>query len=162
MEKWPELQQVVRRFSPFLEGYVGYSETMSRNSNSDQCCRNEGRTGVAIWRSAVIVLALCSLTWAQQKLVIKADRSRVKSGEILYVTGTGFTPDRAVTAHLIRPDKTEYNPLRLRANAAGELVHKIDTVMLDIGTFELWVEDEASKTTSNRIQFTVESDLRKP
>jgi len=99
--------------------------------------------------------------WAQQKLVIKADRSRVKVGEILNVTGTGFTPDRAVISHLIRPDKTEYNTLRLRANAAGELVHKIDTVMLDIGTFEMWVEDEASRTTSNRIQFTVESDLDK-
>jgi len=98
--------------------------------------------------------------WAQQKLVIKTDRARLKSGEILYLTGTGFTPDRAVISHMTRPDKTEYDPLRLRANAAGEIVHKIDTVMLDIGTFEVWVEDEASRTTSNRIQFTVESDLR--
>jgi len=56
------------------------------------------------------------------------------------VTCTGFTPDRAVIAHLLRQDKTEYNPLRLRANAAGELAHKIDTGILDIGTFELWVE----------------------
>jgi len=100
------------------------------------------------------------LASAQQKLVIKADRSRLKSGEILYVTGPGFTPNGAVISHLIRPDKTEYNPLRLRASATGEFVHKIDTVMLDIGTFEMWVEDEASKATSNRIQFTVESDLR--
>jgi len=115
---------------------------------------------LAIVQTAVILLALCSLLSAQQKLVIKADRSRLKSSEILYVTGTGFTPGGAVVAHLIRPDKTEYNPLRLRANAAGEIVHKIDTVMLDIGTFEVWVEDEASKATSNRIQFTVESDLR--
>jgi hypothetical protein len=127
---------------------------MSRISNNDQC-RGTHRTALAILRTATILLALCPLTWAQQKLVIKADRSRVKSGEILYVTGTGFTPGRAVIAHLIRPDKTEYNPLRLRANAAGEVVHKIDTVMLDIGTFEVWVEDEASKATSNRIQFTV-------
>jgi hypothetical protein len=130
---------------------------MSQILNID---RNRHRTSLAILRSAAILLALCPLTWSQQKLVIKADRSRVKSGEILYVTGTGFTPDHAVISHLIRQDKTEYNPLRLRANAAGELVHKIDTVMLDIGTFELWVEDEASKATSNRIQFTVESDLR--
>jgi hypothetical protein len=98
--------------------------------------------------------------WAQQKLLIKADHSRLKSGEILYVTGTGFTPGGAVVSHLIRPDKTEYNPLRLRANAGGEIVHRIDTVMLDVGTFELWVEDEASKALSNRIQFSVESDLR--
>ena len=96
---------------------------------------------------------------SQQKLAIKADRTHLKSGEILYVTGTGFTPGGAVVSHLTRPDKTEYNPLRLRANANGEIVHKIDTVMLDIGTFEMWVEDEKSNATSNRIQFSVESDL---
>jgi hypothetical protein len=107
-----------------------------------------------------VLLLLCPLASAQQKLVIKADHSRVKSGEILYVTGTGFTPGSAVVSHLIRPDKTEYNPLRLRANASGEIVHKIDTVMLDIGAFELWVEDEATKAASNRIQFSVDSDLR--
>ena len=97
---------------------------------------------------------------SQQKLVIKADRSRLKVGEILYVTGTGFTPAGAAISHMTRPDKSEYNPLRLRANAKGEIVHKIDTVMLDVGTFEMWVEDESLKTTSNRIQFTVESDVR--
>ena len=106
-------------------------------------------------RSGVFILRA-----AQQKLTIKADHSQVRSGEILYVNGAGFTPGRAVISHLIRPDKTEYNPLRLRANAAGEVVHKVDTVMLDIGTFEMWMEDEASKATSNRIQFTVESGLR--
>jgi hypothetical protein len=118
------------------------------------------RTGVFILRVLPIFLALCPLTGAQQKLSIKADHSQVRSGEILYVNGSGFTPGRAVISHLIRPDKTEYNPLRLRANAAGEVVHKVDTVMLDIGTFEMWMEDEASKATSNRIQFTVESNLR--
>jgi len=114
----------------------------------------------AVLRTATIFLTLSSLAWAQQKLVIKADRSRLKTAEILYVTGSGFTPNSAVVSHLIRPDKTEYNPLRLRANVTGEFVHKIDTVMLDTGTFEMWVEDEATKTASNRIQFTVESDLR--
>jgi hypothetical protein len=104
-------------------------------------------------------MSLFSLS-AQQKLLIKTDRSRLKVGEILYVTGTGFTPAGAAISHMIRPDKSEYNPLRLRANSSGEIVHKIDTVMLDVGTFELWVEDEKSKAASNRIQFTVESDLR--
>ena len=66
---------------------------------------------------------------AQQQPMIRAVASRIKSGEVFYVTGTGFTPDRAAISHLIRPDKTEYNPLRLRANTSGEIVHKIDTVM---------------------------------
>jgi len=133
---------------------------MLRSSSNDHCHSNARRTGLAILRTTAILLMLGSLTWAQQKLVIKADRSRVKSGEIIYVTGTGFRPGSAVSSHLIRPDKTEYNPLRLRADAAGEFVHKIDTVMLDIGTFEMWVEDESSRATSNRILFTVDSDLR--
>ncbi len=113
-----------------------------------------------LFRTASFLLLLCSLALSQQRLTIKADRTRLKVSEVLYVTGTGFTPNGAVISHLIRPDKTEYNPLRLRASATGEIVHKIDTVMLDVGMFEMWVEDEASKATSNRIQFTVESDLR--
>jgi len=60
-----------------------------------------------------------------------------------------------VLSHLLKPNGMEYNPLRLRANARGELVHKIDTVMLDIGTFEAWVEDEDAKVVSNRVQFEV-------
>jgi len=102
---------------------------------------------------------LCLTVSAQQKPTIEA-AARVKSGDVLMVNGTGFTPDRAVISHLIRPDKSEYNPLRLRANAHGELTHKIDTVMLDLGTFQMWVEDEASKAVSNRIQFTVEPNPR--
>lgn len=109
-------------------------------------------------RAAALVPLLCVLLMAQQKPTIKS-ASKLRSGEILYVTGTGFTPNRAVVSHMVRPDKSEYNPLRLRANASGELVHKIDTVMLDIGTFEVWFEDEASRTTSNRIQFVVEPNL---
>lgn len=59
-------------------------------------------------------------------------------------------------SHLRRPNESEYNPLRFRINERGEFVHKIDTVMLDTGTFEVWVEDETSQTVSNRVQFTVE------
>jgi hypothetical protein len=117
-------------------------------------------TGSDVVRTATILLALCSLAWAQQKLVIKADRLSPEIERDPFRDGYGFTPNGAVISHLIRPDKTEYNPLRLRASATGEFVHRIDTVMLDIGTFEMWVEDETSKASSNRIQFTVESDLR--
>ena len=87
---------------------------------------------------------------------ITASPSRVKNGEIVMVKGTGFTPDRPVMSHMRRPNGTEYNPLRLRSNMQGELVHKIDTTMLDPGTFELWMEDEGSALSSNRVQFRVE------
>jgi hypothetical protein len=82
--------------------------------------------------------------------------ARVKSGDPVYVAATGFTPNRTAMSHLIRPDGTEYNPLRFRTNDRGEFFHKIDTTMLDHGTFEVWVEDEASNVNSNRAQFTVE------
>ena len=92
----------------------------------------------------------------QKKPQISVSPVRVKSGDTTLLTGTGFTPGRLAMSHLLKPDGTEYNPLRLRINATGEIVHKIDTVMLDLGTFQVWVEDEPSATVSNRVQFKVE------
>ena len=92
----------------------------------------------------------------QNKPQIQISTSRVKSGDLVFVMGTGFTPDRTAMSHLRRPDGSEYNPLRLRTNGRGEFSHKIDTTMLDTGAFEVWVEDEASKVLSNRTQFTIE------
>jgi hypothetical protein len=96
-------------------------------------------------------------TYMQQKPQISASPTRVKSGENVMLSGTGFTPNRSAMSHLRRPNETEYNPIRLRVNERGEISHKIDTVMLDEGTFEVWVEDETSKSTSNRVRFNVES-----
>jgi len=95
-------------------------------------------------------------TQSRTKPLINVSPTRVKSAEPVYLMGTGFTPDRTVMSHLVRPDGTEYNPIRLRTNERGEFSHKIDTTMLDVGTFELWAEDEASNSASNRQQFTVE------
>ena len=93
---------------------------------------------------------------AQAKPHLEVSATSVKSGGLVYVTGTGFAPNGTVMSHLIRPDGSEYNPLRLRTNERGEFFHRIDTTMLDVGTFDLWAEDEASKAVSNRIHFTVE------
>jgi hypothetical protein len=98
----------------------------------------------------------------QKKPEITVSPNRVKSGDWVLLTGTGFTPNRSVMSHLRRPDGSEYNQLRFRTNERGEFVHKIDTVMLDLGIFECWVEDEATKVVSNRIQFTVEEFVRLP
>ena len=87
---------------------------------------------------------------------INLSAKRVKSGDVFFMMGTGFTPDRTAMSHLQRPDGTEYNPLRLRTNDRGEFTHRIDTTMLDTGTFDIWVEDEASNSTSNRTRFTIE------
>src|SRR5262245_59399970 len=108
----------------------------------------------AMLLSVLLVLAVVA-TGAQKKPEIRLSATRVKSGELVMLNGSGLTPDRPVMSHLLKPDGSEYNPLRLRANERGEVVHKIDTVMLDLGKFEVWVEDEASTIVSNRLQFTV-------
>ena len=95
----------------------------------------------------------------QQRLQISVAPNRVKSGENVMLSGRGFTPNRSAMSHLRRPNETEYNPIRLRINERGEITHKIDTVMLDEGMFEVWVEDETSKTVSNRVGFNVESSV---
>jgi len=90
----------------------------------------------------------------QPQISITPDRA--KSGDLVYLMGTGFTASSTVMSHLLRPDETEYNPLRLLTDARGEFTRKIDTTMLQTGTFESWVEDETSKTVSNRARFKVE------
>jgi len=91
-----------------------------------------------------------------EKPEISISPTRVKSFAPVYVMGSGFTPNHTAMSHLIRPDGSEYNPLRLRTNEHGEVSHKIDTTMLDKGKFQVWVEDEASNAASNRASFTVE------
>ena len=113
-------------------------------------------------RAALVSLLLFGVGLAQKKPEVTVSPARVKSGDSLLQSGTGFTPNRTVLSHLLRPDGTEYNPLRFRTDERGEFVHRIDTAMLDVGTFELWAEDEASKVVSNRVRFTVESSYTHP
>ena len=98
-------------------------------------------------RALLVSLLLVAVVYAQKKPEIGVSPVRVKAGDPVILTGTGFTPNRSVMSHLRRPDASEYNPLRLRTDERGEFSHKIDTVMMDAGSFELWVEDEASKVT---------------
>jgi hypothetical protein len=110
----------------------------------------------------MVSLLLLAVAHAQKKPEVTVAPARVKSGESVLQSGTGFTPNRSVISHLLKPDGTEYNQLRFRTDERGEFVHKIDTAMLDLGVFETWVEDEASKAVSNRARFTVESSYTRP
>ena len=106
----------------------------------------------------VTFLALISLMSAQGKPEVPSivvSPAQARAGAPIVLTGVGMTPNRTVLSHLIRPDGTEYNPLRFRTNQKGEFSHKIDTVMLDSGMFEVWVMDEASNVASNHVHFTV-------
>ena len=113
-------------------------------------------------RALVVSLLLFAVAHGQKKPQVTVSPPRVKSGDPVLQTGTGFTPNRPVMSHLLKPDGTEYNPLRFRTDERGEFVHKIETVMLDVGTFETWAEDEASKAVSDRVRFTVESSYTRP
>ena len=93
---------------------------------------------------------------APAKPQVSISPPRAKSGDPVYMSATGCTPSGTVLSHLLRPNGTEYNPLRLRIDERGELTHKIDTTMLSAGTYEAWIEDEASKAVSNHSKFTVE------
>jgi hypothetical protein len=104
----------------------------------------------------LVGLLITGVIFAQKKPEIRVSPPLVKLGDPLLLTGTGFTADRSVMSHLRRPNGSEYNPLRFRTDERGEFVHKIDTVMLDVGTFEVWVEDEDSKVVSNLTRFKVE------
>ena len=109
----------------------------------------------------MLSLLLALLLW-QTPPEIRVSPVRVKSGGSVLMTGSGFTPNHTAVSHLLKPDGAEHNPLRVRADEHGELAHRIDTTMLEIGTFELWVEDEAAKSVSNRVRFTVEDSNPKP
>jgi hypothetical protein len=109
------------------------------------------------WTCVLAVLLVCSVwTGAQVKPQVSISPARMKSGGAVYMSGAGCTPNRTVLSHLLRPNGTEYNPLRFRTDERGEFTHKIDTTMLDPGTYEVWFEDEASKAVSNHAKFVVE------
>jgi hypothetical protein len=69
--------------------------------------------------------------------------------------GVGFTPNKYALSHLRRPDGTEYPVLQLLADERGDFTHLIDTLLMDVGTYELWAVDETSKSVSNTVRFEV-------
>jgi hypothetical protein len=69
--------------------------------------------------------------------------------------GTGFTPKHNVSSHLKRPDGTEFPVLPILTDDRGEFTHDIDTLLLMPGTHEVWVDDDASKMSSNIVKFEV-------
>ena len=81
--------------------------------------------------------------------------ARVQHKAHVAVHGTGFSPKSNVLSHLRRPDGTEFPVLPILTDAHGEFTHDIDTLLLQVGTHELWVVDSASGVTSNIAHFEV-------
>lgn len=87
------------------------------------------------------------------KLTISANK--VHTPEWLHLQGTGFTPKKNATSHLLRPDGTEYPVILILADDKGAFTHDIESLLLQIGTHTVWVEDDVTKTSSNRVPFEV-------
>src|SRR5262249_23708778 len=104
---------------------------------------------------SMVLLALCLVAGAcaqtskfDPKVTVSPER--VLHHEHVYVHGTGFTPKKNISSHLLRPNGTEYPVLPILTDEHGEFDHDIDTLILGPGVFELWVIDDATQKTSNR------------
>jgi hypothetical protein len=86
---------------------------------------------------------------------VTVSRDRVPAKGWIDVRGTGFTPDTNVTSHLLQPDGREFPYLPILTDANGEFTHEVDTLLLLVGTHELWVEDDATGVSSNVARFEV-------
>jgi hypothetical protein len=101
-------------------------------------------------------LLLVSLSCAQRTPQLTLSPGKVHLGAEVTMHGLGFTPKKYGLSHLRRPDGTEYPVLQLLTDERGEFTHQIDTLLMDVGTYEVWVVDENSKAVSNTARFEIQ------
>lgn len=89
---------------------------------------------------------------------IELSMQRIPAKEKFMVHGSGFTPTGDIQSHLRRPDGSEFPVLPMLTDAGGAFSHEVDTLLLGLGTHELWVEDVASGKTSNTATFEVTAE----
>ena len=76
--------------------------------------------------------------------------------------GSGFTPKTELISHLKKPTGSEYPLLPMLSDDKGEITHEIDTLLLAIGTHELWIVDTKTGASSNIAEFEVMADQAPP
>ena len=76
----------------------------------------------------------------------------------LEVKGSGFTHTHNVSSHLRRSDGSEFPVLPILTDDHGNFTHTIDTMILELGTHDLWVVDDQSGRASNHVNFEVTFD----
>ena len=89
---------------------------------------------------------------------ISLSRVRIPEKGWVKMFGKGFTPKQDVISHLRRPDGTEFPELHMLTDEHGEFTHDIETLLLKIGTHDLWVIDTTTGITSNVAHFEVTHD----
>ena len=109
------------------------------------------------FKKLIVPLLLCALLaacgQATPKIALSTDRVQHKGWVVM--RGEGFTPNSDVLSHLRRPDGSEFPPIIMLTDEGGKFTHEVDTLLLVPGTHELWVEDKATKVTSNTAKFVV-------
>jgi hypothetical protein len=104
---------------------------------------------------SVLCLFFGAVLFAQKKPQITVSPAIVLHHGHVDLKGTGFTPKSDIVSHPRRPDGTEFPVLSMYTNDKGEFAHDIDTVVMQPGVHEVWVEDVKAKTTSNIARFEV-------
>jgi hypothetical protein len=104
--------------------------------------------------TAALVAASC--TRAEPRITISMEK--VPRQWMVDVHGAGFTPAHNISSHLRRADGREFPVLPILTGRDGTFTHTIDTMILELGTHELWVVDDASGKSSNRVKFEVTFD----
>ena len=89
---------------------------------------------------------------------IRISSERIPRHWKLEVHGRGFTPTHNISSHLRRADGSEFPVLPILTDTHGEFTHTIDTMILELGSHELWVVDDQSGRASNHVQFEVTFD----
>src|SRR5688572_16063209 len=97
-----------------------------------------------VLRLLIVSLLFVAASFAQRKPQLALSPAKVHLGGEVTMRGVGFTEKKYALSHLRRPDGTEYPVLRLLANERGEFTHTVDTLLMDVGTYELWAIDEDS------------------
>jgi len=107
---------------------------------------------------ALVLAAIFAASCSKPDPTVRVSNERIPRFWKLEVQGAGFTPQHNISSHLRRPDGTEFPLLPILADGRGEFTHTIDTMILNLGTYEVWVVDDASGKTSNRARFEVTYD----
>jgi len=109
---------------------------------------------LAVLLTAPVIAASCS----QPNPQITVSSDRIARHRPLEVRGVGFAAKQNVSSHLRRADGSEFPVLPILTDSEGQFTHTIDTMILELGTHELWVVDDTSGRTSNKVRFEVTFD----
>ena|SRR5436305_6964004 len=104
---------------------------------------------------SLFCILLATVLIGQTNPKITVTPAKVLHHDHVELKGSGFSPKSDVRSHLLRPDGTEFRILMMYTNDKGEIEHDIDTVVMEPGVHEMWVEDLKTNKTSNVARFEV-------